>query len=160
MTKKTHYTGSTTANFSGTSTRKPLQDEGIFFSSQRVLLGKFVLSGQASGTKLVIGTVPNGAYILDIRVYHAALGGSVTLKVGDDDDDDRFVTATSASGAGLLTIANDQIGYYIDPASFSNDKDIIVEIGGAAATGVVNAYCYWSHPDPNVIFASAPGAAS
>ena len=160
MSKLTHYTGSSTNNFSASSTKRPLHNEGIFFSDQRVLLGKFNLSSQASGTKLVIGTVPNGAYILDIKVYHAALGGSVTLKVGDDDDDDRFVTATSASGAGLLTIANDQIGYYIDPASFSNDKDIIIEIGGAAASGVVNAYCLWSHPSPSATLASAPGAAS
>jgi hypothetical protein len=160
MSKLTHYTGSSTLNFTSTSTVKPLHNEGIFFSSQRVLLGKFNLSSQASGTKLIIGTVPNGSYILDIRVYHAALGGSVTLKVGDDDDDDRFVTAASASGAGLLSIANDQIGYYVDPSSFSNNKDIIIEIGGAAATGAVNAYCYWSHPDPSVILASAPGAAS
>jgi hypothetical protein len=147
MSKLTHYTGSSTLNFTSTSTVKPLHNEGIFFSSQRVLLGKFNLSSQASGTKLIIGTVPNGSYILDIRVYHA-------------DDDDRFVTAASASGAGLLSIANDQIGYYVDPSSFSNNKDIIIEIGGAAATGAVNAYCYWSHPDPSVILASAPGAAS
>lgn len=160
MSKLTHYTGSSTANFTASSSKKPLFNEGIFFSGQRVLLGKFSLSSQASGTKLIIGTVPNGAYILDVRVYHAALGGSVTLKVGDDDDDDRFVAAADASGAGLLSIANDQIGYYIDPSSFNNDKDIIIEIGGAAASGVVNAYCYWSHPDPKVILASSTGAAS
>ena len=161
MSKKTHYAGSSTANFSKASTTAPpAKSEGVFVGGSRVLLGSWTLSSDAVGTELVIGTVPNGSYILDIKVVHAALGGSVTLQVGDDDDDDRYITAASASSAGTMDIAKESIGYYINPATFSNDKDISIKIAGAAATGDVTAYVLWAHPFDLKLLASGSGAAS
>ena len=161
MAKKTHYTGSSTANFTGSSTTAaPAASEGIFKGTTRVLLGSWTLSSDAAGTELVIGTVPLGSYILDIKIVHAALGGSVTLQVGDDDDDDRYITAASASSAGTMDIRKESVGYYITPASFSNNKDIMIKIAGAAASGDVTAYVLWAYPLDIKTFASAPGAAS
>lgn len=160
MSKKTHYAGSATANFAQNSTKAPAQSEGIFVGSSRVLLGNWTLSSDAIGTELVIGTVPVGSYILDIKVVHAALGGSVTLQVGDDDDDDRYITAASAASAGTMDIRKESVGYYIDPSTFNNNKDISIKIAGAAATGDVTAYIFWAHPFDATILASAPGAAS
>jgi len=160
MTKKTHYAGSATSNFAKNSTKAPAPSEGVFVGSSRVLLGSWTLSSDAIGTELVIGTVPVGAYILDIKVVHAALGGSVTLQVGDDDDDDRYITAASASSAGTMDIRKESVGYYVNPSTFNNDKDISIKIAGAAATGDVTAYVLWAFPFDTTILASAPGAAS
>ena len=60
----------------------------------RIFHDTYEASSLASGSDITIARIPKDATIHDVVLKCDALGSSVTLKVGDSDDDDRFIGAT------------------------------------------------------------------
>lgn len=128
--------------------------DGDFGSPLLCASRDFEVSSLAVGEQLVIHRANPGMRIHDIFIVHDALGGSVQLKVGDDDDDDRFLTAFSASSAGFRDLLAhgpvDGNSFYYDPATFSTGKDIMIEVVGAAATGTIKGTVRYSFPSVSI----------
>jgi len=106
----------------------------------------------ASGSDITIARIPASATIHDVVLKCDALGASVTLKVGDADDDDRYIGVTgtwnvagqtqsmlSGSSTGAPVAAVTGLGYRT-----SAQTDIVITTGGASASGTIFAWVYYS----------------
>lgn len=56
------------------------------------------------GTKIFLGYLNVEATFLDGFISFGAMGAGATIKIGDADDDDRFLAATSVAAAGTLNL--------------------------------------------------------
>ena len=88
--------------------------------------------------------LPKGARVLQIIVYHDALGSGVTLDVGDGNDDDLYDTAIACTSAGQVICDNIAgIGYEIGTSD--DDEQIQLTVEGAAATGTIVVMILYAH---------------
>tara|TARA_X000000950_G_C13885328_1_gene648575 strand:+ start:1598 stop:2098 length:501 start_codon:yes stop_codon:yes gene_type:complete len=128
--------------------------DGDFGSPVLIASKTYELSSQAANDELVIHRANPGMRIHEIFMKFDALGGSVQLRIGDDDDDDRFITDFAVSSAGSKSTASDGtidgFSFYYDPATFSVGKDIICTIKNSAATGTVKAQVFYSFPSVSI----------
>lgn len=110
----------------------------------RVWYDVFEASSTASGDTITFARMPKGATIWEVKVMADALGSSVTLKVGDASDDDRFITATTMNTANLVTNTNAiaGVGY-----NYTSQTDLIATVGGAAATGTIAFMVFYTLGD-------------
>ena len=90
----------------------------------------------ASGQKIAVGgNLPVGARMVGGYIVHDALKTGVTLKCGDAGDDNRYLVAAAAATAGTLELrAIAGMGYEI---TGTDDTEVLIEVGGAAATGTI-----------------------
>lgn len=115
-------------------------DPGLNDGRVKCSLDTYECDSTASGTVIQLGgLLTKGAVIIDIIVWHDALGGSVTLDVGDAEDDDRYNAAEDASSAGTFhTDLADGANYATDETDEDNtDRQVLITTGGAAATGTI-----------------------
>ena len=110
------------------STKALLTSDGALASPLFVAQKKFELSSQAADTELVFYRSNPGHTLQNLIVKFDALGGSVQLRVGDDGDDDRFIT----------------LAFFYNPSTFSDATDVFVKIKSAAATGTVYATAFFT----------------
>ena len=110
----------------------------------RVWYDSFEASATASADTITFARMPKGATIWEVKVMADALGASVTLKVGDASDDDRFITATTMNTANLVTNTNAiaGVGY-----NYTAQTDLIATVGGAAATGTIAFMVFYTLGD-------------
>jgi len=90
----------------------------------------------ASASTIDMAKLPVDAKIQNVELYFDALGSSVTLQVGDSNDDNRYIASGDASSAGKLSSALiDGIGYVIG----TNTGDTVVQVltGGTSFSGTV-----------------------
>lgn len=96
----------------------------------RVVHGEFIPgSALAAGSVIELARIPKGARVLPLSQIHFEAGqnASLTVKVGDSADDDRYFAA-AAPGANATTInlnAN-RLGHYVLPT-----EDVIKMTTGA-----------------------------
>lgn len=118
-------------------------DYGQMKGKLRVMYDSYEASSTASGTIIEMSDkLPKNCIVLNVILWSDALGAGVTLKVGDYEDDDRYITATTCNTANLRTVPNaiDGAGYVVDETTegdTSTDRQIIITTGGAAATGTI-----------------------
>ena len=110
----------------------------------RVWYDSFEASSTASGDTITFSRMPKGATIYQVRVMADALGSSVTIKVGDASDDDRYITATTMNTANLVTETNAIAGVAYN---YTAETDLIATVGGAAATGTIKFMVFYSLGD-------------
>jgi len=110
----------------------------------RVWYDSFEASSTASADTITFARMPKGATIYQVRVVADALGSSVTIKVGDASDDDRFITATTMNTANLVTETNAiaGVGY-----NYTAQTDLIATVGDAAATGTIKFMVFYTLGD-------------
>lgn len=88
-------------------------------------------SAYASGSVIELARLPKGARLLPISQLHfeAGQGATMTVKVGDSADDDRYLAAT-APGANATSVAltGNRIADYVLP-----EEDVISITTGTAA---------------------------
>lgn len=86
---------------------------GDYGGRTRHLYDEYVTTGgEAAGDRIFVGFLNPGDRVLDGWVLYGALGASVTLKLGDEADDDRLLAATAASAAGVTRLgAASGLGY-------------------------------------------------
>ena len=111
-------------------------DSGMWSGKLRVQYDSFEASSLASGSDISVARLPKGAMVWDVVIMHDALGSGVTLKVGDSADDDRYVAATAAANAGVISMHNDGA---IDGFGFEQtaETDVLITTGGGTANGTI-----------------------
>ena len=109
-------------------------DSGEWSGKLRVQFDTFEAS-LASGSDISVARLPKGAKVYDVAIHNDALGSGVTLAVGDSADADRYITATAAANAGVISMHNDGA---IDGVGFEQtaETDILITTGGAS---------YWNY---------------
>lgn len=93
----------------------------------------FTFSGEGAGEVVEMYTIKKGEKVVDARIYTATLGSSVQLVLGDSDDADGFVTATTANTAGVYRMN----GAFGAGKEYTANNTVDVTTSGGAATGAV-----------------------
>ena len=108
----------------------------------RVQYDSYEASSLASGSDISVAKLPAGAIVYDIVVHFDALG-SATIAVGDSADADRYITATSVSSAGQMSMSQEGA---IDGFGYENtaETDILLTTGSAAISGTVKCAVFYS----------------
>ena len=111
-------------------------DSGMWSGKLRVQYDSFEASSLASGSDISVARLPKGAKVYDVAIHNDALGTGVTLAVGDSADADRYITATAAATAGVISMHNDGA---IGGVAFEQtaETDIIITTGGGSASGTI-----------------------
>lgn len=128
-----------------------IMDAGVLKGKVRVLQDSYEASAIAAGSIIEVGEyLPKGARVLDVELLCDALGSSVTLIVGDYEDDNRYITVTAMNTANKRTRLNaiDGLNYEVDETTegdTATDRQIIITTAGAAATGTIKLNVYYTN---------------
>jgi len=100
------------------------------------------------GSLIEIGSkLPLGAYVFETKIAYDALGASTSICLGDAEDDDRYITNTVTTSAGV-TRGNtvDGFGYYVDETDTTNtDRQILAKVvDSGSMTGTIKAMALWA----------------
>ena len=110
----------------------------------RVLTDEITLAAASVNDLVQIGRkLRAGAIIVGITVQHAALGGTTTFRLGDANDDDRYMTDIASAAAATrrdLNIAGNQ--YKI--GTNTDDDTILFKVQVAAMTGLVRFNIFYT----------------
>lgn len=126
-----------------TSAASNIMGAGVQDGKLRVIMDSYECASTASGTIIEMGQyLPKGARVIETKLMTDALGSGVTLIVGDYEDDNRYITATTCNTDNLVTSLNaiDGRQYEVDETTegaTSTDRQIIITTGGATATGTI-----------------------
>jgi len=119
---------------------------GEFDGRVKVSIDSYEAATLVSGSTIEIGgTLPEGAKVLEVVIQADALGGSVTLAVGDSDTAARYISAT-AMNTGDKVLRINAIGgrnYVIGTAS--GDNQVLITVGGASATGSIKTQIFYTN---------------
>lgn len=117
---------------------------GEFVGRVKVMYDSYEASALAADSIIEMGQeLPDNAKIIEVILHTDDLGNNTTLKVGDYEDDDRYITATDhGAGAELITRLNAIAGrfYEVDnttPGDTTTDKQVIITTGAGAGTGTI-----------------------
>jgi hypothetical protein len=119
-------------------------DPGTVGGRLRSLTDNFTFAGELAGEVINIGKdLVDGAIIHKVIINNAALGGSVTLSVGDSDTANRYIDAYDANGSTSIdaTLIG---GVHYAIGTNDGDNTIIVTTAGAAATGEIKVTIIYS----------------
>ena len=124
----------------------------VFGGKMRVQHDTFEASSLASGSDITIARVPKNATIHEVVLKCDALGSSVTLKVGDADDDDRYIGVTgtwNVAGQTQSMLAGSSTGAPIAAVPglghrTTAETDILLTTGAACASGTIFCCGYYS----------------
>jgi len=114
---------------------------GTLGGNVKVMIDQYEASSLSSGDVIKLGRkLPKGAKVVEVIMAYDALGGSTTMKVGDAEVTDRYITAVSTASAGFTRMnAVDGLGYVTDESeSATLDTELQATLGGASATGTIN----------------------
>jgi len=118
----------------------------------RIFHDTYEASSLASGSDITIARIPKDATIHDVVLKCDALGGSVTLIVGDSSDDNRYISATgtwNAAGQSQSMQAGSSTGAPVTAVTglghrTTAETDILITTGGASATGTIFCWVYYT----------------
>lgn len=121
----------------------PVQPEpGVVRGKVRCTISKYTFASTASGDVVRMCKIPKGAKILPGGfLMTAALGASVTLSVGISGTATKYLAATTCNTANLKTALGDTIANIC--TALTAEEEIIVTVGGAAATGACTLVIPW-----------------
>ena len=110
----------------------------------RVLTEQITLAAASIGDTVALGrTLQDGAIIVGITVQNAALGASTTYRIGDSNDDDRYMTDI-ASAAAATTRNINIAGRNYKIGTNSGDGDLLYKLAGGAASGLIQFDIYYT----------------
>ena len=118
----------------------------------RVFHDTYEASSLASGSDITIARIPKNATIHDVILKADALGGSVTLIVGDSSDDNRFIDAVgtwNVAGQTQSMLAGSSTGAPVPAVTglgyrTTAETDILITTGGASASNTIYAWVYYT----------------
>jgi hypothetical protein len=107
-------------------------EQGDYQGVVRHVYDTYVSAALETASTIKLINMPKGAKIRGIRIVHGAMGTSVTCKIGDSDDDDRYyATGTDIAAIGQKdSILLAGVNYVIGTA----DGDDVILITTEAAT--------------------------
>lgn len=119
--------------FDGYRAAGSLVPAGYISGKLRVLAGEYDAINLPAGESVMLGWLPEGGLVLDARIWTQGLGAGVTVALGDDGDDDRYITASAVSGAGRIEMNA------VDGFLYRAPKRHCVKLksAGAAASGPI-----------------------
>lgn len=121
---------------------------GLVGAKVRVFVENVTLASQSTGASnaIRIARVPAGARFLGVDISTTVSLGSSTIKIGDSGNDDRFMEAATYTvvDTRLSEAVAENIGY-----EFTEDTDILLEVGAAAlpASGTLSILFYYTDPN-------------
>ena len=103
------------------------------------------------GSLIEIGSkLPLGSYVFETKMAYDALGAATSLSLGDAEDDDRYITNTVTTSAGV-TRGNtvDGFGYYIDETNGTDaantDRQVLAKVvDSGSMSGTIKAAIFWA----------------
>ncbi len=117
---------------------------GEFDGRVKVIIDSYAAAGLVLGSTINVGgLLPIGAKVLEIVLTCDALGGSVTLAVGDSTTAARYISATAMNTGNKVTRIN-----AIDGRSYTvttTTRQVVITTAGAAATGDIKIEIYFTH---------------
>lgn len=114
-------------------------DPGEWGARVKVSYDYYEASAVTADSTISMCKVPKGARIIGGTVMFDSLGTGVTLAVGDGDDADEYMTATSAASAGSADFGIiDNLG-----EALTADEYMILTVGTAAATGTIKMWVWY-----------------
>ena len=126
-----------------TPTGSNIMDSGVQYGKLRVIMDSYEASSTAAGSIIEMGVyIPKNSRVVEVALRTDALGSSVTLAVGDYEDDNRYITATECNTANQVTRMNAITGaqYNVDETTATatgTDRQVIITTAGASATGTI-----------------------
>ena len=116
-----------------------LPDADDWHGKVRVQHDQYEASSLAAGSTITVARLPAGARVVNWTVKADALGGSVTLKLGDADDDDRYLAATTYNTANQAKQSKVDGPIAGVMYQHSSKTDLIITTAGASATGTIES---------------------
>lgn len=120
-------------------------DRGTFDARVKCVTDSYEAAALASGSTIkVCGTLPTGARIKEIVLHSDNLTNNTTLKVGDTDDDDRYITATNHGAAATITRINAIGGRDYVVGTNDGDNQLYITTGTGAGTGTIQIDVFYT----------------
>ncbi|MEJ0004364.1 MAG: hypothetical protein WDN30_14050 [Pararobbsia sp.] len=102
--------------------------------------GKYVFAAAQIGDKVRLKQLYAGTFVAEAKLIFGALGAGATVELGFENldgsdasaDDGAIIPATAAAAAGVVRMAG-------APVLLLKDCYLVVTVGGAAATGQIDA---------------------
>lgn len=97
-------------------------------------------ASEDAGSTIKLAKLPVGANVIEMILYHGALGASVTLELGDENDVNRYIESYDASGAAVKQTRDTDLaqGYKVlgaaKTADGKDDQDVMLTTAGATLT--------------------------
>lgn len=126
-------------NYAKIGTETPIA-RGLWNANVLVQADEYEASNLAAGSTIKVGKLPKGAKVLYAALFFDALGTGVTLSLGDSGAATKYINAASAAAAGSAVMSS------VDGVqdALADDADIIITVGGAAATGTIKSVILYS----------------
>jgi hypothetical protein len=112
-------------------------DQGEFAGTVKSVYDTIELTAAASGDTIEIATPPAGSKIVGVTMAFDDLGAGTTISMGDTNTAALYLAATDVATAAGVTSAIAIAGVNYEIGTTSGDEEIILTIGGSAATGTV-----------------------
>ncbi len=112
-------------------------DGGVLGGRVRVMQDSYICAGtEVTDDVIQMGkALPKGARILDVILHFGACGSGVTLNVGDAEDDNRYISAVDASGAGVVRLEAAEVAgrnYKVDITDEdAPDDQVLIDVNAA-----------------------------
>ncbi len=123
---------------------------GLFDARLKVTYDSYEAVALALGSIIEMGNkLPIGAFVAEVILDTDNLGNNTTLKVGDYEDDARYIPLTDHGAAALVTRMNAIDGrmYEIDettPGATSTDRQIIITTAAGEAGGTIKLLVFYT----------------
>jgi hypothetical protein len=114
-------------------------DPGEWGGRVRVQIETFTTVAAEANSTIKVAKLPVGARLLEILIFHGALGTSVTMDVGDENDVDRYGDGLAVATAGVKHLRDADLGqgYKVlgadKTADGKDDQEIMLLILSATA---------------------------
>lgn len=138
----------TVADSASVDHTNPAGSRGIL----KVMHDTYEANALAQNSLIEIGTkLPLGAYVYETILGFDVLGSSTSLSLGDAEDDDRYITNSATTSAGVLrTNVIGGLAYKIDETngtdSGNTDRQILAKVvNTGAATNTISVTVFWSN---------------
>jgi hypothetical protein len=99
-------------------------------------------AGMAANDQIEMGPptgLKKGDVVVNVTIWHDALGAAALLAAGDDGAPARYVTAAAAAAAGLKQMSQSGFGYQL-----TQDRPFLIQITGGAPTPAATIKCHWA----------------
>lgn len=115
-------------------------ERGLRYGNVITVYDYYEAASIAAGTVIYLGPIPLGYRVLPGSVlFTDALGTGVTIKIGDEADDDRYLGATSAATAGTLEFPGIAMINKV-PYAMAAQYHILLTTAGADASGTIRMF--------------------
>lgn len=134
------------------ATQTHTNPSGIDGAIVRATTDTYEASTLVTGSLVQIGTkLPLNAYVHEVIVGYDALGSSTSISVGDAASNNRYVTNTATTSAGVTRLNSvDGMGYVTASADTVDDGNtdrqlLFKAVDSGSMTNTIKVTVFWAH---------------